>query len=253
MAFQVIKNNGVAELMMDKPPVNAFSSQDLEELAPIVSALGEDPKIKVIIIYAVGRGFCGGSDIKELAENPACVSKVNRAAFNAFKAIHRCQVPVISAVHGFALGTGAAIVGSSDIVIASEGAKFGLPEINVGMLGGASHMLRILPLSKVRTMYYTGQPIRAEEMYRLGAIEKVVPKEILLETARELAKEIASKSSIGLRLAKEALNAIEPVDLEVNYRFEQGYTFEISNLDAGQEARKAFSEGRKPEFKEEAL
>ena len=250
MNFRVTKQNRIAEVVMDKPPVNAFGYADLEELAPIITKLGEDSDVNVIILYAEGRGFCGGSDIKELATDPGCISKVNRAAFNAFKAIHHCKVPVISAVHGFALGTGAAIVGASDILIAAENTKFGLPEINVGMLGGASHMLRILPLSKVRTMYYTGIPISAEEMYRLGAVERVVLKAELLDVARALASEIASKSSTGLRFAKEALNAIEPVDLERNYRLEQGYTFEISNLDAGQEARKAFKEGRKADYKD---
>ncbi len=249
MTFDILINDGVAEIAMNVPPVNAFGFKHLELLAQKVTSFGEDSTVRVVLIYGEGRGFCGGSNIKEIAENPDCISNVNRAAFGAFKAIHHCKVPVISAVHGFALGTGAAIVGASDIVIAAEGAKFGLPEINVGMLGGASHMLRILPLSKVRTMYYTGRPIDAEEMYRLGAVETVVPSDNLLGTARELARDIASKSPIGLRFAKEALNAIEPVDLERNYRFEQGYTFEISQLDEGRESRKAFNEGREADYK----
>lgn len=250
MTFTITISDGIAECVMNHPPVNAFGFKHLEQLAREITAAGEDASVRVVLIYAEGRGFCGGSDIKELAADPGCISNVNRAAFNAFKAIHHCKVPVISAVHGFALGTGAAIVGASDIVIAADGAKFGLPEINVGMLGGASHMLRILPLSKVRTMYYTGRPIDADEMYRLGAVEAVVPHDKMLEAARELAQEIASKSPTGLRFAKEALNAIEPVDLERNYRFEQGYTFEISHLNAGQEARRAFSEGRKAVYED---
>lgn len=248
MTFSIVVNKGVAELKMEHPPVNAFRYEDLEELAERVFSIGKDASVRALILYADGKGFCGGSDIKQLADDPGCVSKVNRAAHAAFKAVHHCQVPVVSAVHGFALGTGAAIVGASDIIIAAEGAKFGLPEINVGMLGGASHMLRILPLAKVRTMYYTGRPIDAEEMYRLGAVEAVVPRNELLDRARKLAEEIASKNATGMRFAKEALNAIEPVDLERNYRYEQGYTFEISQLEAGQELRRAFREGQKPKM-----
>jgi len=155
-------------------------------------------------------------------------------------------------VFGYALGAGAAMAGASDVLFAAKGTRFGLPEIKVGMLGGASHMLRILPMSKVRSMYFTGEPIDAEEMYRLGAVEDVMPADLLLATAREYAAKVAVNSATGLRFAKEALNGIEPVRLETNYRYEQGFTFEISHLDAGQQARKEFADaGGGPESKSE--
>jgi enoyl-CoA hydratase len=159
---------------------------------------------------------------------------MNRAFFDTAAAIHHFPVPVISAVHGHALGAGLAMAGASDIIVAAEGARFGLPEVNVGLLGGASHALRILPLAKVRTMYFTGEPITAEEMYRLGAVETVVPHEDLLPVAEDLAGRIASKPSRTLRFAKQAMNGIEPVDLEKNYRFEQGFTFEITHSGVGE-------------------
>lgn len=242
MTFQQNISDGVAELQIDHPTVNALGPDQFYEFSKIVTELGDNPLVRVLIIHAAGRGYCAGIDIKALADKPDSISHVNRSAYRAFAAIHHCKVPVISAVHGFALGAGAAMVGASDIIFAAAGTKFGLPEIKVGMLGGASHMLRMLPLQKVRGMYFTGEPICAEEMYRLGAVESVVPKEDLLETARDFAKRIAVNSATGLRFAKEALNGIEPVDLETDYRYEQGFTFEISHLDAGRDARTAFAE-----------
>jgi len=240
MGFRVTRSEGIGELVLNHPPVNAFDGEMLAELARLMSELGDDPKTQVVILRAEGKCFCAGIDIKALAGDPGSISAVNRGAFNAFEAVHRCKVPVIAAVHGFALGAGIGLVGACDIVFAAKGSKFGLPEINVGMLGGASHMLRMLPLHKVRALYYTGEPVDADEMYRLGAVESVVDADQLYPTAMAMAEKIASKNPAGLRFAKEALNGIEPVDLERNYRYEQGFTFEISSLPDGQTSREAF-------------
>lgn len=240
MVFKVSSSDGIAEVIMDHPPVNAFDGVMLDELAQVMNELGATAETQVVILRAEGKCFCAGIDIKALANDPGSISSVNRGAFNAFEAVHRCKVPVIAAVHGFALGAGIGLVGACDIVFAARGTKFGLPEINVGMLGGASHMLRLLPLHKVRALYYTGEPVDADEMFRLGAVEAVVDAEELYPTARRMAEKIASKSPQGLRFAKEALNGIEPVDLERNYRYEQGFTFEISTIPEGQASRKAF-------------
>jgi enoyl-CoA hydratase len=250
MTFETELSGGIAEVTMNHPPVNAFEPNQLLELAALLDGLSADRSVRVVILRSGSRGFCAGIDIKGLAEDPGAISAINRAAFDAFRAIHQCRAPVISAVHGYALGAGLAMVGASDIVFAAEGTKFGLPEINVGMLGGASHALRLLPLQKVRRMYYTGEPIVADEMYRLGAVEQVVPRETLDDTVREVARTIAGKGPRGLEFAKQAMNAIEPVDLEKNYRHEQGFTFEISHLAEGLESRNAFREGRPPHYEE---
>ena len=241
MDFSTQKSNGIAEIIMNNPPVNAFGPEQLEALAREVTSAGDDEAMRVVILRAEGRGFCAGIDIKSLTASPDSITAVNRSAFNAFEAVHKCKVPVVAAVHGFALGAGAAIVGACDVVFAAEGTQFGLPEIKVGMLGGASHMLRLLPLAKVRAMYFTGEPIDAGEMYRLGAVEAVTSPDNLKGTAYEFAEKIAARSSPGLRLAKEALNGIEPVDLERNYRYEQGFTFEISHMAVAQETRNTFT------------
>jgi enoyl-CoA hydratase len=239
---------GIAEVLLDHPPVNALDSGGWRRLAEVVSALGADGAIRVLIIAANGRGFCAGVDIKELARDASLITKVNKGCYDAFAAIHDCPVPVIAAAHGFVLGGGIGIVGSCDIVIASEDATFGLPEIDRGALGAASHLLRMFPMQKVRRMLYTGQPISAAEAYRLGALESVVPREQLLPAARALAQTIAAKSPRAVRLAKESLNGIELLDVKKSYRFEQGFTLELYTSPDSQEARNAFVEKREAKF-----
>jgi enoyl-CoA hydratase len=230
MYYQLHCDGGVAEFVLTNPPANAFDPDGFRALAAAFSALEAREDIKVLVLRGEGRGFCAGIDVKRMGADPVSIPAMNRAFFEAVKALHDLRLPVIAAVHGYALGAGLALAGAADILIGAEGAKFGLPEINVGLLGGASHALRILPLTKVRQMYFTGEPITSEEMYRLGAVEKVVPADALRDEAMALARKIAEKDGRGLRFAKEALNGIEPVDLEKNYRYEQGFTFEITYL-----------------------
>ena len=245
MTFHTKIENNIAEIIINAPPVNALNGKKMSEFSQEVTRLGNLQEVKVILIYAEGRGFCAGIDIKELGDGGIAILEGNKGAFELFEAIHHCAIPVISAIHGYALGAGAAIAGASDIVFAAEGTKLGVPEINVGMLGGGSHMLRMLPLQKVRSMYFTGEPILAEEAIQYGAFEKVLPMDKLVPVARAMAQKIATKSPTALRYAKLALNGIEPVDLEKNYRFEQGFTYAISHMDEAQEARQATLRERK--------
>jgi len=241
----------VAEVMLAHPPVNALDSAGWEHLAATFTKLGADPEVSVVIIAAEGRGFCAGVDIKELARDGSLITKVNRGCYDAFAAIHDCPVPVIAAAHGFVLGGGIGIVGSCDVIFASDDATFGLPEIDRGALGAASHLLRMFPIQKVRRMLYSGEPIGAAEAYRLGALEQVVPRQELLPTARALAAKIAAKSPRAVRLAKESLNGIEPLDVKKSYRFEQGFTLELYTSPDSQEARSAFVEKRDAKFTDE--
>jgi enoyl-CoA hydratase len=244
--------NRVAEVVLDHPPVNALDSAGWEHLAAIVTTLGADTNVSAVLIAAEGRGFCAGVDIKELARDASLITKVNRGCYDAFAAIHDCPVPVIAAAHGFVLGGGIGIVGSCDVIFASEDATFGLPEIDRGALGAASHLLRMFPIQKVRRMLYSGEPITAAEAYRLGALEQVVPRQDLLAAARGLAQKIAAKSPRAVRLAKESLNGIEPLDVKRSYRFEQGFTLELYASPDSQEARTAFVEKRDAKFTDKA-
>ena len=243
--------NRVAEVVLDHPPVNALDSAGWEHLAAIVTKIGADANVSVVLISAEGRGFCAGVDIKELARDGSLITKVNRGCYVAFAAIHDCPVPVIAAAHGFVLGGGIGIVGSCDVIFASDDATFGLPEIDRGALGAASHLLRMFPIQKVRRMLYSGEPIGAAEAYRLGALEQVVPRQELMPTARALAAKIAAKSPRAVRLAKESLNGIEPLDVKKSYRFEQGFTLELYTSPDSQEARSAFVEKRDAKFTDE--
>lgn len=246
--FNVSIDNGVAEMVFNHPPVNAFNSQGWADIASTLQALGEDAQVRAIVIRAEGRGFCAGVDIKELAADGNLIVAVNKGNYDTFKAVHRNKVPVIVAVHGFVLGGGIGICGAADIVVASDCARFGVPEVDRGAMGGGAHLQRLFPVQKVRHMYFTGEMIDAAQAYRLGALERVVPREQLRETALGIAASIAAKSPAMIRLAKEALNGIEDGNLEDKYRWEQGFTLEAYRTQDSQEARDSFVEKRNANF-----
>ena len=246
--FSTTISDGIAELVFDHPPVNAFDSAGWAAIAAEIEALGENDAVRVIIIAAEGRGFCAGVDIKELAADRSLIVKVNKGNYDTFRAIHLNPKPVIVAVHGFVLGGGIGISGAADILIASECARFGVPEVDRGAMGGGAHLQRLFPVQKVRYMYFTGEMIDAAEAYRLGSVERVVPRERLRETAREMAAKIAAKSPAMIRLAKEALTGIEDGCLEDKYRWEQGFTLEAYTTEDSQEARDAFVQKRDAKF-----
>ena len=251
MSVEVHVADGIAEVLLSHPPVNALDSGGWARLADRLAGLGRDPAVRVAVIAAEGRGFCAGVDIKELARDSTLIVAVNRACYDAFAAIYDCPVPVIAAVHGFCLGGGIGIAGASDIVIAAEDASFGLPEIDRGALGAATHLMRLFGMQKTRRMLYTGEPITAAEAYRLGALDSVVPRDRLRAAARELAAKIAAKSPRAVRLAKASLNGIELLDVKRSYRFEQGFTLELYSSPDSQEARDAFVEKRGARFGDE--
>jgi enoyl-CoA hydratase len=232
----------IGEIILDHPPVNALDSQGWLDLAAVIAEHGRRPEARVLLIRAEGRGFCGGVDIKEMQRHPERIVELNRGNYLTFKAIRAAEVPVVSAVHNFVIGGGIGICGASDVVIAAEDAYFSLPEIDRGAMGGASHLSRLLPLHKVRAAFFTGGRVPASEAYRLGAVEKVVPREQLLGEALAFASIIASKSRTALKLAKEALNGIETADVDRQYRFEQGFTLEMYLHEDSQKARDAFVE-----------
>ena len=247
-AFRSTVQDGIAHLVFDKPPVNAFNSAEWAAIAEEITRLGGLLEVHCIVISAEGRGFCAGVDIKELGANPDMIVPVNKGNYDTFAAIHRNPKPVVVALHGFVLGGGIGIAGAADIIVASECASFGVPEVDRGAMGGGAHLQRMFSLQKVRYMYFTGEFIDAHEAWRLGAVERVVPLETLLDEALGIAAKIAAKSSIMVQLAKEALNSIEASDLEAQYRREQGLTLEAYTYKDSQEARDAFNEKRDASF-----
>lgn len=238
----------VAEVTIDNPPVNALPVRGWFELADTIRSMGHDPEVRALIIAANPdiRGYQAGVDIKELAADPTNKSliDVNRGCWETFAAVYDCEVPVIAAVHGYCLGGGIGISGNADIVVASDDATFGLPEVDRGALGAATHLARLVPQHKLRALFFTGATITAQELFALGTVERVVPRAQLMDAAREIAAVIAAKSSLVIRRAKESLNAIDPVDVKRSYRFEQGFTFELNLWGDSNELRQSFVEGR---------
>lgn len=247
-AFTTEINGGIAELAIRKPPVNALDSHEWHALARCIDGLGSDENVRVVIIRAEGRGFCAGVDIKELDADPDLIVRVNAGNYATFKAVHRCPVPVIVAVHGYVLGGGIGITGAADIVVASECASFALPEVDRGAMGGGAHLQRLFPVQKVRHMFFTGEPVSAPDAMAYGFIERLVPKDELPGAAREIAEKIAAKSPGMIRIAKEALNGIEDGNLEDKYRWEQGFTLEAYTTPDSAETRRAFVEKREAQF-----
>jgi enoyl-CoA hydratase len=213
----------------------------------MVTKLGLDPEVRVVVLRAEGRGFNAGVDIKEMQRTQGfdALLGANKGCFEAFKAVYECKVPVISAVHGYCLGGGIGLVGNSDVIVASEDATFGLPEVDRGALGAATHLARLVPEKRLRHMVYTCEPVTAEELQHYGSVCQVVERGELLETARTLAAGLARKDPRVMRAAKQALCGIDPVDVKKSYRFEQGFTFELDIAGAGGEARGAFLSRRR--------
>ena len=233
---------GVVEVVVDHPPVNALPVQGWFDLAEAVAAAGRDLATRAVVLRAEGRGFNAGVDIKEFQRDPGKTALVgaNRGCYAAFAAVYECPVPVVTAVQGFCLGGGIGLAGNSDIVIASDDATFGLPEVDRGALGAATHLSRLVPLHKARAMVYTSATATAAELHAFGSVLHVVPKEELRAKALEVASTIASKDPRVMRMAKESLAAIDLWDVHKSYRIEQSYTFELNLLGVADEVRSDF-------------
>jgi enoyl-CoA hydratase len=237
-----LNRGAVAEVVIDVPPVNALPADAWFALADAFVAAGADPDTRVVVLAAQGRGFCAGVDIKELQRAPGheALLAVNRGCAAAFAAVYDCPVPVIAAVQGFCLGGGIGLVGNADLIIAADDATFGLPEVDRGALGAATHLARLVPHQLMRTMVYTCRAVSAHDLRRFGSVLEVVPPNQLRAAAWSLADQIAGKDPVVIRRAKESLTGIDPVDVKRSYRFEQGFTFELNLNGAGDRARQRF-------------
>jgi len=236
----------VAEVVIDFPPVNAVPAAGWWQLAEALDAAGADPATRAVVLAAEGRGFCAGVDIKEMQRTPGheALLAANRGCAAAFAAVYDCPVPVIAAVQGFCLGGGVGLAGNADLIVAADDATVGLPEVDRGALGAATHLARLVPPQLMRTMVYTCRTVSAHELHRFGSVLEVVPAGRLRAAARQVAEQIAGKDPMVIRRAKESLNGIDPVDVKRSYRFEQGFTFELNLAGAGDEARQRFVDGK---------
>lgn len=249
----------IATVTLDRAPVNALDSVAIRELTATFNILARTTEASVIVLTAAGEKlFCGGIDLndsarrhaRQLVEDDTTIDLLDPGAVvrEMFHAIYDCPLPVIAAVNGKCIGVGVLMVASCDIILASENASFSVPEIKVGVLGGARHLQRLVGPFKTRRMFFTGEVVPAQEFYRLGAVEEVVAPGELLNAAHGLAAQIARNSPIGLRLGKESLSRVEELSLREGYRIEQDYTGRVTRYNDSAEARKAFMEKRDPEW-----
>ena len=238
-----VSEAGIADIVMDCPPVNALTVAEWYGLADAIERVGREAATRSVVLRAEGRGFNAGVDIKEMQNTSGFDALIgaNKGCFAAFAAVYDCPVPVISAVHGFCVGGGIGLVGNSDIIVASDDAYFGLPEVDRGALGAATHLSRLVPQHKMRQMVYTSATATAHELLQYGSVLEVVPKDELVAAAMAIAETIAAKSPIVIRAAKESLNGIDLWDVKRSYRFEQGFTYELNLSGVSDELRDDFA------------
>lgn len=226
----------IAVVTMNNPPVNAQSPDFHLQMMLMFDRISDMPEIRAVILTGAGRVFSAGADLK------ARKGRANRDApgeqwahlrqgRETYHAVAECKKPVIAALNGPALGAGVAIVASCDILIAAETASLGLPEIDVGVIGGGRHAMRLFGHSLLRRMVLTGYRIPAAELYRLGVVEACVPPDALMATAICIAREIAERPTSTTIQARHTLNAVEGMSLRDGCRFEQSMAAELAATD----------------------
>lgn len=249
--LEVVIADHVATLTMNVPPVNALTRVLNDELTLALDRLSEMDDVRVVILTGAGKVFCAGADLKgraEMIKGPGDLVAHSRRTRECFHAIRECAKPVVAAINGAALGSGLAMVASADILVASDKASLGLPEVDVGLLGGCRHAMRLFGHSRLRRMALTGYRVTGPELWRLGIVEACTAPEDLMPAAHEIAAVIASKSPVSTRMGKHTLNVIEDMSLRDGYRYEQDMTAIIGRTDDAREAQAAFREKRAPVF-----
>jgi len=245
-----VLNPDILHIIMDRPPANGVDRDMYIELHAAFSAPDKIlPGVRAIILSGAGKHFCAGNDLDEFATmTPDNGTERMWRVREAFFAIQDCPVPVIGAVHGAALGTGLAIAASCDFVVAARDARFGLPELTVGVFGGARHLARVAPEPLVRRMFFTGEHLSAADFAQAGACIILSKEGDLIADAQRYATRIAGYSPTAVRLGKQVLNRVEDMDLKTGYAFEQGFTVKASGHPDSKEALVAFRERRDPEY-----
>jgi enoyl-CoA hydratase len=241
----------IATLTMNSPPVNALTRVLNDELTLALDRICEMDEVRVVVLTGAGKVFCAGADLKgraQIIQGPGDLPAHSRRTRECFHSIRECAKPVIVAINGAALGSGLAMCASADILVASEKASLGMPEVDVGLLGGARHAMRLFSHSRLRRMALTGLRVEGAELYRLGIVEACTTPEDLMPTALGIAQAIASKSPVSTRMGKHTLNVIEDMSLRDGYRYEQDMTAAIGKTEDAKEAQLAFREKRSPVF-----
>jgi enoyl-CoA hydratase len=237
-----LSENGRYDIVIERPPVNAFSIGLLSELTEAVRSLPE--QARVVVLCSRGQGFCGGGDVKEVQSLPGFEGILGhgRYSLETCVAIEQCPVPVIAAVHRYCIGIGVLVAGVCDIIVAAEGCQFVLAEADNGAASGVIQALGLLPDKRMRAAIFTCEPFTAEEMHRYGSVYAVTSPGDLLRSARELADTIAAKRPAVIRALKRSMNLSAGRDLVAKYRAELSYTYELNMTGDANAARATFVE-----------
>lgn len=244
--------NHIALIRLNRPKeLNALNLQLMLELKDALSKLDEDDAVRCIIITGNEQAFAAGADIKQMeSKNPVDLLKIDQ--FETWDQIRKTKKPIIAAVSGFALGGGCELAMTCDMIVASESAKFGQPEIKIGIMpgaGGTQRLTRAVGKALAMEMVLTGRFISAEEAMKAGLVNKVVPEEVYLDEAAKMAGEIAQMSPVAVRLAKESVLKAFESGLQEGLYFERKNFYLCFASEDQKEGMKAFVEKRKPEFK----
>ncbi|RHZ91256.1 enoyl-CoA hydratase [Cereibacter sphaeroides] len=246
---KVSVDRGLAVVTLDRPPANAVSLEVYDEIRRTFHRLGEDPAMRVAVLTGAGKVFCGGNDVNDFVDLEFDRATEYLAHVRlTFNALYDCPIPVVGAINGAAVGTGIVLASLCDIRIASERAVFALPEIDVGVLGGSRHVMRLAGQGMTRWMMYTGRRVRADEALRARIVDEVVPPEEVMPRAMAIAEEIASKSPPAIRLAKLGLNRSEEMNMKEGYEFECTLTAAVRRTPEAREGAMAFLEKRQPSY-----
>jgi enoyl-CoA hydratase len=238
----------VLHVTLDNAPVNAMTQTMFSEIAEAFRGLATRDRVRAVALTADHRHFSAGGDISELRDIGAGGDARLKVIRDCYWAVLQCPVPVVAGIHGKALGGGAALASVCDILYCEPTAEVGLPELKVGVMGGAGHMMRILPQQVVRRMFLTGEPLSAQRLHELGAVTGIVTRDDLKETVVAEATRIAEFSSVAVRYAKQDLAIAEATQLPARYELEQLLTRELGNYADSYEAGTAFLERRAPIF-----
>ena len=248
----VNREGNIGIVQLNRPKIlNALSSAVMKELVNTFEELDKDQEIRVIILTGNDRAFAAGADLGEMSQYTP-VDLILSRRFELWDRIRKISKPIIAAVGGYCLGGGHELAMNCDIIIASETATFGQPEVNVGIIpgaGGTQRLTRVVGKYRAMEMILTGKPISAEEAYRVGLVNHVVPAESLMEEAKRVAAEIASKPPLSVRAAKEAVLRAQDTTLELGLEFERKAFYMLFATEDAKEGMRAFLEKRKPVFK----
>ncbi|MEI8135425.1 MAG: enoyl-CoA hydratase-related protein [bacterium] len=248
----VSKADFVTTIQLNRPSaLNALNLELMNELIGVLEALDKDDSVRCIVLTGNEKAFAAGADIKEMA-NASAVEMLERDQFAKWDKIRKIKKPIVAAVSGFALGGGCELMMHCDMVVASETAKIGQPEINIGVIpgaGGTQRMTRAVGKVLAMELVLTGRFMDADEALRAGLINKVVPKEFFLEEAQRLAAEIANRPPVAVRLAKEAILKSFDTTIEMGLEYERKNFYLLFATEDMKEGMSAFIEKRKPEWK----